>query len=306
MSDDTKNNSGYLGRQSIIDLPDVIKSNISNMQIGEIKLISSQSNAVHIVRLIDTTSPLDKSYDQTKKEIRDQIRNTKGTEKYFSLLDSIKDKIYSNNTSLPMIADSYNLDYFKSGRINQTYSDNLLTSNIVNRLFSKLESQELFPPIYLDNDDVLFVKKIRYFPSEQLSANDSEDAIRALLTTQTHIDAINKAASEKLINLNKGIDQDFVSFSVYKYDKDYSEEIMSLINNQPLTSSFISHKTETGDFVFLKIEKMDTGFIDKDIIESDNYLDYLRNTQSESDYNSFYTSKFESFDININEEFLNQ
>ena len=205
-----------------------------------------------------------------------------------------------------MIADSYNLDYFKSGRINQTYNDNLLTSNIVNRLFSKLESQELFPPIYLDNDDVLFVKKIRYFPSEQLSANDSEDAIRALLTTQTHIDAINKAASEKLINLNKGIDQDFVSFSVYKYDKDYSEEIMSLINNQPLTSSFISHKTETGDFVFLKIEKMDTGFIDKDIIESDNYLDYLRNTQSESDYNSFYTSKFESFDININEEFLNQ
>ena len=81
---------------------------------------------------------------------------------------------------------------------------------------------------------------------------------------------------------------------------------MSLINNQPKTSSFISHKTETGDFVFLKIEKMDTGFIDKDIIESDNYLDYLRNTQSESDYNSFYTSKFESFDININEEFLNQ
>ena len=38
---------------------------------------------------------------------------------------------------------------------------------------------------------------------------------------------------------------------------------MSLINNQPLTSSFISHKTETGDFVFLKIERMDSGFIDK-------------------------------------------
>ena len=81
---------------------------------------------------------------------------------------------------------------------------------------------------------------------------------------------------------------------------------MSLINNQPITSSFISHKTETGDFVFLKIERMDAGFIDKDKIESDNYLDYLRNTQSESDYNSFYISKFESFDVDINEEYLNQ
>ena len=38
---------------------------------------------------------------------------------------------------------------------------------------------------------------------------------------------------------------------------------------------------------------MDTGFIDKDKIESDNYLDYLSNTQSESDYNSFYITKFD-------------
>ena len=306
VSDDTKNSSGYLGKQAIIDLPDIIKSNVSKMQNGEIKLISSQSNAVHIVKLIDTFSQGDKTYDQVKKEIKDQISITKGTEKYFSLLDSIKEKLYANNTSLTMIADSYNLDYFQSGRINQMYNDNLFTSNIVNRLFSKIESQELYPPVYRDSDDVLFVKKIKYIPSVQLSADDSEDAIRALLTTQISIDSINKAASDKLINLNNGVDQDFESFSVYKYDKDYSEEVMSLINNQPATSSFISHKTKSGDFVFLRIVRMDTGFIDKSKIESDNYLDYLRNTQSESDYNSFYISKFETFDVDVNEEYLNQ
>ena len=306
VSDDTKNSSGYLGKQALIDLPDIIKSNLSRMQNGEIKLISSQSNAVHIIQLIDASSPDDKTYDQVKKEIKEQISNSKGSEKYFSLLDSIKEKLYANNNSLAMIADSYNLDYFESGRINQIYNDSLLTSNIVNRLFSKIESQELYPPIYIGNDDVLFVKKIKYYPSEQLSANDSEDAIRALLTTQINIDTINKAASDKLTNLNKGIDQDFNSFSVYKYDKDFSKDIMSLINNQSATSSFISHKTETGDFVFLKIERMDSGFIDKNKIESDNYLDYLRNTQSESDYNSFYISKYESFDVDINEEYLNQ
>ena len=125
---------------------------------------------------------------------------------------------------------------------------------------------------------MLFVKKVKHNPSEQLSAKDSENAIRALLSTQINIDTINKTASEKLTNLNKGLDQDFQSFSVYKYDKDFNKEIMSLINNQPKTSLFISHKTETGDFVFLKIERMDRGFIDKNKIESDNYLDYLRNT----------------------------
>ena len=147
---------------------------------------------------------------------------------------------------------------------------------------------------------------MKFYPSKQLSADDSEEAIRALLTTKINIDTINKAASEKLINLNKGLDQDFETFSVYKYDKDYNEEVMSLINNQAKTSSFISHKTETGDFVFLRIDRIDSGFINKDKIESDNYLDYLRNTQSESDYNSFYISKFESFDVDINEDYLNQ
>ena len=51
---------------------------------------------------------------------------------------------------------------------------------------------------------------------------------------------------------------------------------------------------------------MDAGFIDKGKIESDNYLDYLRNTQSESDYNSFYISKFGTFDVDVNDEYLNQ
>ena len=59
-----------------------------------------------------------------------------------------------------MISDSYNLDYLKSGRINRTHNDNLLTSNVVNGLFSNIESQELYPPIYIGNDDVLFVKEI--------------------------------------------------------------------------------------------------------------------------------------------------
>ena len=306
VSDDTKDNSGYLGKQVINDLPDIIKSNLSNMSIGEIKLISTQSNAIHIIKLIDVISPGDKTFDQVRKGIKDQISNIKGTEKYFSLLDSIKEKLYENNASLITIADLHNLNYYESGRVDEMHKDSLLTMNIMNRLFSNIESQELYPPIYINNDDVIFVKKIRFYPSKQLSANDSEDAIRALLTTQMSINAINKAASEKLINLNKGIDQDFEKFSVYKYDNDYSDEVMNLINNQPVTSSFISHKTEGGDFVFLKVDSMDAGFIDKDKVESDNYLDYLRNTQSESDYNSFYISKFESFDIDINEEYLNQ
>ena len=115
-----------------------------------------------------------------------------------------------------------------------------------------------------------------------------------------------KLLAKKLKSLNKGLDQDYEKFSVYKYDKTYSDDIMNLINNQPVGSSFVSHKTKEGDFIFIKVEAIDTGFIDNNKVESDNYFDYLRNTQSESDYNSFYISKYDYFDIDINDEYLNQ
>ena len=306
VSEDTKNNFGYLGKLVIDELPDIIQSNILKMQNGEMKLISTQSNAIHIIKLVDASSPGDKSFKDVKETITDQIRNKKGTEKYFSLLDSIKEKLYVNNISLDSVSDTYSLKYNQSKRIDVTYSDELLTPDVVNRLFTNKSSKDMHPPIYIANDDVLFVKTIEYFPSQQLSINASEDAIRALLMTQFNTATINKVANEKLMNLNKDIDQDYENFSVYKYEKIYNEEIMNIINNQPITTSFISNKTRKGDFVFIRVDGIDTGVIDKEKIESDNYLDYLRNTQSESDYNNFYISKYDFFDIDINEEYLNQ
>ena len=71
----------------------------------------------------------------------------------------IKEKLYANNNSLNMIADSYNLDYPESGRINQIYNDKSINSKYSQSSVFEIESQELYPPIYIDNDDVLFVKR---------------------------------------------------------------------------------------------------------------------------------------------------
>ena len=307
VSEDTKNNSGYLGKQVINELPDVIKSNVIKMKNGEMKLISTQSNAIHIIQLVNVGSVENKPLEEVKDIISTQIRNEIGSEKYFSLLDSIKEKLYVNNVPFDRISETYDLEYYQSQIIDSTYSDKILTQSVIKRLFSSnISSTDLYSPMYISNDDVLFVKKNKYYPPQQLSVNESEDAIRALLTTQIKIENLNSAAKEKLKNLNKGIDQDYESFSVYKYDKTYNEEIMNLINNQPVSTSFISNKLNNGDYIFLKVDSVDTGFIDRDKIETDNFLDYLRNTQSESDYNSFYISKYDSFNIDINEEYLNQ
>ncbi len=68
VSDDTKNNSGYLGKLNLSDLPNIIKSNISNMKDGEIKMISLSLMLVHIIP-VNTQPPINKAYDEVKDDI---------------------------------------------------------------------------------------------------------------------------------------------------------------------------------------------------------------------------------------------
>jgi hypothetical protein len=135
--------------------------------------------------------------------------------------------------------------------------------------------------------------------------NDSESAINALLTTQKINKLINQKANTTLKNLNNGSNQSFKKLNIYKYDNKFDDEVMNIINSQPITDNFISNKLSSGDYMLLKIDSFDES-IDKDRVESDNYLDYLENTQSEGDFNNFYISKYENFVIDINDNYLNQ
>ena len=46
--------------------------------------------------------------------------------------------------------------------------------------------------------------------------------------------------------------------------------------------------------------------IDNNRVIEDNFLDYIENTQSESDYNNLYITKYDEYEIDINQEFLYQ
>ena len=104
------------------------------MNNGEIKLVSSQSNAIHIIQLIDASSPGNKPYEDVKDDIKAQISSSEGSKKYFALLDSIKEKLYEKDVPLENISDTYNLEYNQSKPIDSNYSDDILTSAIVEQL----------------------------------------------------------------------------------------------------------------------------------------------------------------------------
>ena len=126
VSDDTKKNNGYLGKLSIKELPDVIRLNITEMKKGESKLITSESNAIHIFQLIDYNSDGTKSFNEVKDAIKAQLTSQKGSEKYFTILDNIKEKVYSENVALKEISQTYNIKYSKTPKINRTYNDDII------------------------------------------------------------------------------------------------------------------------------------------------------------------------------------
>ena len=305
VDDDTKSNKGYLGKITLGDMPDIIKSNILDMKSLDIKMITTESNAIHIIRLIQKEKQDNKEFSDVREEIYKKLSNEKGSNEYYLTLDNIKNKIYSDKILLADISKKFNLSLSQTPKINSSYKNKIFSSDVLQQLFSNLNDTDLYSPIYISNDDILFIRKVKHYPPEQLSLKDTEAAIRALLTTQSINDLISMKTNITLKNLNNGSLQSFEKFELYKYDDKFNDEIMKIINNQPVTDKFVSHKLSSGNYLLLKLDSFEE-IIDRERVESDNYFDYLQNTQSEGDYNNFYISKYEGFVIDINDDYLNQ
>jgi len=305
IDDDAKNNKGYLGKLSLGEMPDIIKNNIIGMNNEDLKMITTEPNAIHIIKLIELHKRGNKTFNMVKGNIKNKLLTNKGSIDYFATLDNIKNNLFIKNTSLDNVAKSFNLKLVKTPRISESYKNNILSSNVLKQLFNNINNDAPYNPIYIGNDDVLFVKKIKYYPSKQLPLKDTEDAIKALLYTKAINSKLSKIAQETLKSLNNGTYSNFQSFKVYNYDDQYDKEIMTIINQQPVTNSFVSHKLSSGHYLLLKLDSFDQ-VLDNEKINNDNFYDFLDNTNSEGDYNSFYVSKYDEFEIDVNEEYLDQ
>jgi len=305
IDDDSKNNKGYLGKLSLGEMPDIIKNNIIGMNKEDLKIITTESNAIHIIQLIELHKRGNKTFDMVKSDIKNKLLTNKGSIEYYTTLDNIKNNLFIKNTTLNNVAKSFNLKLVKTPRISESYKDMILSSNVLTQLFESINSDEPYKPIYIGNDDVLFVKKVKYYPPKQLPLKDTEDAIKALLYTKAINSKLSKVAQQTLKSLNNGTYTNFQSFKVYNYDDKYDKEIMTIINGQSVTDGFVSHKLSSGHYLLLKLDSFDQ-VLDVEKINNDNFYDFLENTNSEGDYNSFYVSKYDKFNIDVNEEYLDQ
>jgi len=305
IDDDSKNNKGYLGKLSLGEMPDIIKNNIIGMNKEDLKIITTESNAIHIIQLIELHKRGNKTFDMVKSDIKNKLLTNKGSIDYYTTLDNIKNNLFIKNTTLNNVAKSFNLKLVKTPRISESYKDMILSSNVLTQLFESINSDEPYKPIYIGNDDVLFVKKVKYYPPKQLPLKDTKDAIKALLYTKAINSKLSKVAQQTLKSLNNGTYTNFQSFKVYNYDDKYDKEIMTIINGQSVTDGFVSHKLSSGHYLLLKLDSFDQ-VLDVEKINNDNFYDFLENTNSEGDYNSFYVSKYDKFNIDVNEEYLDQ
>ena len=77
VDEDTKNNLGFIGKLSFDDLPNFIKNNLPSMENGDIKLVSSESNAIHIIKLIESSAPGNKKFEDVREDIKSKFRKIK-------------------------------------------------------------------------------------------------------------------------------------------------------------------------------------------------------------------------------------
>ena len=134
VDDDSKSNNGYLGKVTLGDMPDIIKSNILDMESSDIKLITTESNAIHILRLVQKEKQGDKEFSEVREEIYRKLSNEKGSNEYYLTLDNIKNKIYSDKISLADISKKFNLSISQTPKINISYKNKILSSEVLQQL----------------------------------------------------------------------------------------------------------------------------------------------------------------------------
>ena len=158
VDEDTKNNNGLLSNVSISDLPDVISSSIRDMEPSQVKLITTEDNAIHLIKLLSIQTNIKKNELTVKKNIKNQLKNDKGSKQYFTVIDKIKDKLYSDKLELSEVSKNFNINLTTTPFLNKTSTYIDIPNEVITKLFSSINTN-LYPPIYIDNNDILFIKK---------------------------------------------------------------------------------------------------------------------------------------------------
>lgn len=309
---ETRENRGYLGELLLSDLPAYLQIELKTLKIGEISKVIKSKRGFHIVSVMNKTEETQLSFEEAKKNIEKEYKTEEGSRLFFDLTDQISEKSFQDSSSLINIADEFNLKINTSKLISADEGYGIFNYQHIRKAIfdDDVIIQKYNSGLINVNNDRFIVARIKeYFPPTKLRFEKVKNAIQALLITQkTDKESLMEATKIKnIINDNslEKINFERIDFSLSLNSDHVRNEIKKVIFSNNVSDKYKVIKIDSGDYLVYKINfiRFPEG-TEKFLNQKNEYSNFISNTRSESEYNTFYDLMRSSANIKMNREYL--
>ena len=310
VSEESKSNKGFMGEFAIEDLPPSFKSAIYNLEVGEISKPFEYQDKFHIISIKSVKEGKIIKFESVKKEIGDEMLNDITAKKFFSKIDEVNEIIYSGDSDISYLSDQLNLKVNISSKVNKDSGDGIFKFNHVrNELFKNdvLFDNKLSQPIFVDDDRFIVVEIEKYFEERQMEYDESKPIIQQLVLNTKTLEALISTSEDLRDNLNAGINKIDSSFEMFKGSTDsksLKEDLKNIFFNSNPTLGFQYKILQSGDSIVFNIQSIDKTIKVKKDENYNDFINFSKNTYSESDFDRVFKIFKNSSVIEIDDKTL--
>ena len=302
---ETKQNKGLLGTFELNDLPEYFASAINSLPDNIISSPILSDRGTHFLRIKNRTNKKIMQYDEVKSEILTNLKNEEGTRLYFDLIDQIGELSFSKSYTLNEIADNTQQKIITSRKISENDGYGIFNYDNIREIVFDDEiiiNEKVSDLIYINENRFIVVEKNEYYKPSQMSLNESAEIIKSLLLELETNNKIQKISENILVDLNSNTtteDASFKNFSGNIDNTDINPELVKIFFDADGSLGY-QKQTLGSDKVIFRVNEINLNN-DIKVDDLDDFLNFVSNTRSETEFYQLYSDLRNKSEIIVNE-----
>jgi peptidyl-prolyl cis-trans isomerase D len=175
------------------------------MKKGDISALVESDFGFHIIQLTDIKSAKQRSFEETKAELFEDIKKQQAQKKFAETAETFTNAVYEQSDSLKPIADKLKLEVKTATNVTRTAAAGatgvLANPKFLNAIFSAdaIEKKRNTEAIELSNKQLVSGRISQYTAARTLPLTEVKDRVRERLTAARSFDLAKKEGMEKLV-----------------------------------------------------------------------------------------------------------
>jgi peptidyl-prolyl cis-trans isomerase D len=175
-----------------------------SLKVGEISSVVESDFGYHIIKLADIKAPKQKSFEEMKPELEEELRKQQAQKKFAELADSFTNSVYEEADSFKKVAERMQLEVRTAANVQRTPGPEtrgvLANPKLLNALFSPdaIEKKRNTEAVETATNQLVSGRIVQHTPARTLPLAEVKDRARQQVVAQMAQEAARKEGQAKL------------------------------------------------------------------------------------------------------------